>query len=74
MTIQVEKNIPIPQRARGGGKRKYPLDIMEVGDSFFLGGVKQNFVAGSVSYASRKYGFKFVTRTEGDGARVWRIA
>ncbi len=34
LTIQIEKNIPVPK----GIRRKYPFNQMEIGDSFF--GVK----------------------------------
>ena len=34
MEIQIEKNVPVPQRSK---MPKYPLESMEVGDSFLSG-------------------------------------
>jgi hypothetical protein len=36
MTITIEKNIPLPTRAARTGEAKYPIDQLEVGDSFVV--------------------------------------
>ncbi len=68
----IEKNHPIPK-----GRAKYPLDQLEVGDSFFIPEVDKErhkniriYVSG---WARRsKTGMKFTTRAVDDGIRVWR--
>jgi len=67
----VEKNIPIPLVRGGKGLRKWPIDKMEVGDSFF------SLEYGGVRKSAKILGIKITTRqVEEDGVkgiRVWRI-
>ena len=70
MNYEVEKGIEIP----GGGKKKYPWDEMEVGDSFFipgLGEVPRN-IASSAPTHRKKRGEKYTTRKVEGGYRIWR--
>jgi hypothetical protein len=46
---------------------------MEVGDSFFLEDMPFQQVCNSNLRAAKRYGKKFVARTEDGGVRVWRI-
>ena len=71
--IKIEKNIPISKMKAGGRHPKYPFADMVVGDSFEVGGKSTRQFAGSVNSASKRCGFKFVTRTTESGVRVWRI-
>lgn len=67
---KIEKNIPIPENHANA---KYPFAQMAVGDSVFLLGMVSTSVSSRLTYA-RKKGFRFTTRNEGDGVRVWRTA
>jgi hypothetical protein len=66
---KIEKSIPLPKRAT-----KYPLEKMEVGDSFLINKYKHH----NFTYANKwaiKYQpeWKFYSSREGEGVRVWRI-
>lgn len=67
--MEIDKGIPVPESfGRRLGERKYPLDKMEVGDSFFVTGKRPNFKG-----AADKLGIICTSRKEKDGFRVWRI-
>jgi hypothetical protein len=68
--IKIESNIPAPATIR---RRKYPFDEMKVGDSFYVSGRRPVEIGGSKLMATKRTGFEFACRTEGDGARVWRV-
>ena len=74
----IEKNVPITTMLRGYRENQFPLDHMEVGDSFLITGDedfvtrKGKTVRSSVAYYSRRTGRKFLTRKVTDGVRVWR--
>ena len=70
MTIKIEKGLPI--RLLRKRASKYPFAKMEVGDSFFVDGAKSGVLAARCAYWN-KLGCRFIARTEGTGARVWRI-
>lgn len=77
--MEIEKNIPIPKKKGGNRTLKYPWDIMEVNESCFFPGVKQQ----TVSTASRgwvrrnnldkKFTTREVTENGIEGVRVWRV-
>ncbi len=82
--FDIEKNISMPLLARIGAVRLYPLNIMEVGDSFFVPVTSRRDVdrtQSSIMGTARtgRYGDKkFTTRQvkeEGriSGVRCWRI-
>lgn len=69
MEYKIEKGVPMSNR------RKYPLLEMEIGDSFHIPGIKTTkYPSGAIGYARIKLGYKFVSRKERDGIRIWRIA
>ena len=72
MRYVIDKNVPLPAKATTGRKSKYPFDLMEVGDSFFVPGKVR--MASTVRQASRRLGRRFVWNEETGGARVWRAA
>ncbi len=74
MTYSIEKDIPIPEKS--GRKIKYPLDDMEIGDSFFIPGVDHQDISPVIAARkrARKWQREFTTRREDDGIRVWRTA
>ena len=71
--------IPVHTLGRPGGMgRVYPFAMMEIGESFFVPKTPRQHFNGSNSYATRKLGRKFATRTLIEngvkGTRVWRTA
>ena len=62
--MEIKRNVPIPKAIRppGKGRRKYPFDSMDVGDSFFLPGREKNTLSNHASTVGRKMGRKFSTR------------
>lgn len=72
--INIDKNIPTPQKGIRDGKPKYPFRELEVGDSFYVDKPANKF-SGSVTWARMKFpDRKFITRSEGNGTRVFRVA
>jgi hypothetical protein len=65
----IEKNIPVPPKA-AGKPRTSPIWNMQVGDSY----TTKRQSGGDHAYVSKVNGWKFTTRKEGDGFRVWRVA
>lgn len=66
---QIEKNIPLPPVRQ----EKHPWGSLAVGDSFFVPGMTRNNLSSALINARRKYGADYVTRSENDGVRVWRV-
>jgi hypothetical protein len=52
----------------------YPFAELRVGESVFLPGKRAAKVSSSLQHVVRKQGFRFTTRQEESGLRVWRIA
>lgn len=52
----------------------YPYEGMEVGDSFAVPKEARQKVANANYRASKRLGYKFVSKTEGEMLRVWRVA
>ena len=77
MSFEVDRGIPLPPRLQAGGRvLKYPLDRMEVGDSFFCLTPR---VRESCSSYGKRAGRRFTVRKwkQDDGTngfRVWRTA
>lgn len=71
--FKIEKGIPQPAR---NGCTKYPLRQMKVGESFFVGeSTNASVVRSNIAlFSKRNPDYKFSTRKEGTGIRVWRIA
>jgi len=51
----------------------YPYEGMEVGDSFAVPKEARQKVANANYRASKRLGYKFVSKTEGEMLRVWRV-
>jgi len=62
--LETQKSIPIPKPTRKGAgrRRKYPLDVMEVGEMFFVPGLTENKLTTYISAVAPKLGRKFTTR------------
>jgi hypothetical protein len=87
MTIEIEKDVPIPTACGRGRPTKYPFAEMEVGDSFAVPLAGESYgrhsgdkAAASLSRNSHTYGKKhgktFTVRQLNDEgvARVWRVS
>lgn len=74
--IQVDRDIPLPP-PKQQFTRKYPFNIMAVGDSFFVPGMTRRPMASSIRHAScecRKFTTRRVIENGVSGLRIWRIA
>jgi hypothetical protein len=71
---KIEKNIPIIKHYRERVK-KYPLDLMEINDSFFVPNkdTSASALGGYLSMYFKRNNKKFITRKVDGGFRVWRI-
>jgi hypothetical protein len=68
--IEIEKNIPAPTSLHP--RQKYPFHEMDIGDSFWV--ASKSVRSAISSFVKHNKSDKvFVTRTERDGTRVWRI-
>ena len=74
--IPIDKGIPVAKDTRGK-PRKYPMEDLEVGDSFFAEGRKSGDIGPVLARARKSTGRKFTSRTVTEngviGTRVWRI-
>jgi hypothetical protein len=71
--IKIEKGIEIPPKGSVGSK--FPVQEMEVGDSFFCSFdvSSANSVMACLSKYGKDTGKKFTTRKVEGGTRAWRI-
>lgn len=73
--FKIEKDVPVAKISGGPGRprdSKYPFDLMDVGDSFFVDTDKSSghiVAQGNKRHPDRK----FVSRTVEGGVRVWRV-
>lgn len=74
MTITIDKNIPIPQKAGGIGKlNSFPWNELEVGDSFLLTNTKPKSAHVATARANARFKPKrFTSRVVEGGVRIWR--
>jgi len=82
--IKIEKNVPMPVRARGA-ESPYPLLEMKVGDSFLIRcadkkeAEKRRMNVANAACHLRKWrapthgAFRITTKILPEGVRVWRI-
>jgi hypothetical protein len=68
--IKIDKGIDLPV-----SKRRFPFDVMEVGDSFMEEGITSNCIHSHIRYAHKVLpGTKFEARRLGyQHYRVWRV-
>lgn len=79
MDIEIEKGIPLPNKAVGGKTRTYPFSKMDVGDSFTVPNPKnlsiaqlRNQVNSAVYAFSKNTDTKFTVRAIDGEVKVWR--
>lgn len=76
MDFKIESGVPIPSTARGG-RTKYPLDRLQVGNSFFVPMSdinKAKNLRSTFSARAKKKGISIVSIADETGVRVWRTA
>jgi len=76
MDFKIESGVPIPSNARIG-RTKYPLDRLQVGNSFFvpLNDLKRaKNLRATFSSRAKKKGISVVSIADDTGVRVWRTA
>jgi len=83
MTFTVEAGVPVPKRARGRAPTAFPMQQMQIGDSFLipcdindkkaLSNWRRKFLMAKKVFLSQYEG-AFQTATMSDGVRVWRTA
>jgi hypothetical protein len=73
MNIVIEKNVPLP--SRGKGMSDYPLDQMEIGDSFAVEKSKRNTLQNQIKRFYKENPDKLFTSRlmENTVVRVWRV-
>lgn len=71
--VKIEKGIAIPPKGTTGRPAKYPIEHMDVGDSFFVTGIKSTGASAIMSRARRGNSKKFCQRLMDGGIRIWRI-
>ena len=67
--VEVSKGVPLPLP-----KKRFPYNVMDVGDSFFVEGSTLQLVCNYNYRAGKRFGKKFIARREDSGVRVWRTA
>lgn len=77
--FEVEKDVPVPTKIRGGrNSSNYPWATMEVGDSFYCPTeVKSHLsVRAAMTNANKRFAGErtFVAKRDAEGIRVWRKA
>lgn len=83
MNHYIDKNIPLPNRNRGGvgtartPSNSYPLADMQVGDSFLCTNRTQTKISPAVHQWARQQREpkpKFTIRDVQEGVRIWRVS
>jgi hypothetical protein len=71
---KISSDFPIPPPTSKGHKRRYPLDKMEVGDSFLVPKAEERTIRNAVYLWASRHNKKFTIRTLDNGTiRCWRI-
>lgn len=79
--FEIESDVPLYGKKIPGRKSKYPFSLMKVDDSFLVQcheKRKRNIQTSLMGCANRwkeknKKNWKFTTREETNGIRIWRI-
>lgn len=77
MDFEIESGIPVPKRTRQG-RNKYPLEKLDVGQSFFIPlddeskPTAAKNLRSSMAVRAKKLDIKIVTIGDNTGVRVWR--
>lgn len=69
----IERGARMPRSAQAG-KRRYPFNQMEIGDSFAFPLADRHKLASAASLYGQRTSRKFSIRKTGNCCRVWRTA
>lgn len=72
MTIIFDKNVPLPRYH--STTKKYYFEKMSIGESIFIPVIGRTSISSSITRAQKSTGFRYITRREENGIRLWRIA
>lgn len=70
--LPIDRGVPMPDPLPSQ-LRKFPFAMLQVGESFFAPGRTAKSIGGALWSAAQHTGFRFTSRTENGGVRVWRI-
>lgn len=71
-SLEIQKNVPLPDRAPRG--HRYPLEKLEIGDSFFVVGKSPGNIGSScVLHRPKLFTCRTIVEKDKKGVRVWRI-
>ena len=72
--FKIEKNIQTPRR-KYQSRKNYPFDKLEIGDSFFVPETRtsKRSIAAYSSLMGKLLNKRFITKTQENGVRIWRI-
>lgn len=73
MVIKIDKGIPVPPE--NSHASKYPFDLMEIGDSFFVSAEerKPDHMRSTASIHGKRIQKRYSVRKVENGTRVWRV-
>lgn len=67
--VEIEKDVPLPQR------NAYPLQELEVGESFAFPEELRNSIQSRASTLKKKHGYEYtIAKVKDDVCRVWRVS
>ena len=66
-----DKDVPAPINYRT--EKKYHFEKMQIGESLFIPVKARNNISSTIQRTQIITGFRYVTRRESDGIRLWRI-
>lgn len=76
----IEKGVPVPGRHVPRSRKsrrdlRWPMSVMEVGDSFIVPRIEADALRQVLSAYSKRYSIKLVTQLQPGGAlRCWRVS
>jgi hypothetical protein len=71
---KVEKSSAKAAAKRRGGRSVWPFRQMEIGESFFVSGVRRNNIsAAAARYTDRSFACQAKIERGAEGVRVWRV-
>lgn len=72
--FEVSKSVPPPKGASRGGRKRYPFDTMQPGQSFFVSELEAfRARTAAAAWKRRHPGWEYQTKAEEGGLRIWRL-
>lgn len=73
----IDKNVPMPPEAKPLRNSKYPIQLLEIGESFFVPSEdmkKSRYVRNALAARAKKLDVKVAFVVDDSGVRCWRIS